>query len=181
MAAVALEDYGPQATRQHVRTLQDIFAAVFGEPPYYEGPDDVASWLKDLDVQLTQPGFQLVLARVDERVVGFAYGYTMTPDMLRWQRIVEPHAGCIPIDAIQEGRIFTLMEFAVLGKWRHRGIGRALHDRLLISRTEHGALLTVRQDAEAAQAAYQSWGWVKVGHRPHQAHPGYDVLVRPLT
>jgi hypothetical protein len=58
----------------------------------------------------------------------------MTPKLSRWQRIVEPIAEALPQNAVRAGRIFTLMEFAVLSKWRGSGIGQALHDRLLAER-----------------------------------------------
>jgi ribosomal protein S18 acetylase RimI-like enzyme len=77
--------------------------------------------------------------------------------------------------------VFTLMEFAVLAGWRRHGIGRALHDALLHDRKEAAAILTVREDAGPAQAAYHAWGWTKVGHRPREGTPGYDVLIKTLA
>jgi ribosomal protein S18 acetylase RimI-like enzyme len=179
--AVSLQAYDAVAARAHVSVVETIYAAAFGEPPYLEGPDDVAEWRDDLAEQLTRPGFALVLATVDEQPAGFAYGYTMTRDLPRWERIVEPFAGAMPSGALTAGRIFTLMEFAVLRQWRWQGIGRALHDRLLAERDEPLALLTVRIDADVAQAAYKAWGWRKVGHRPRNNEPGYDVLVKELV
>jgi len=175
-----VEQFDAHAARARVPTIHDIYAAAFGEPPYLEGPDDVRRWLDDLPEQLNRPGFMLVIATLDEQPAGFAYGYTVTPELPRWQRVVEPFAASIPRSALAVGRVFGLMEFAVLDRWRRLGIGRALHDRLLAERDEPLALLTVRADAEAAQAAYKAWGWRKVGHRPQENEPGYDVLVKDL-
>jgi ribosomal protein S18 acetylase RimI-like enzyme len=178
--AVSIEVYEAGAAQAFIPVIRDIYAAAFGEPPYLEGPDKVAEWLDDLAEQLTRPGFMLALAKVDDQPVGFAYGYTMTPELPRWQRIVEPFVSAVPRDALAAGRIFALMEFAVLGEWRRLGVGQALHDQLLRERDEPLALLTVRADAQAAQAAYEAWSWRRVGHRPREDEPGYDVLVREL-
>jgi ribosomal protein S18 acetylase RimI-like enzyme len=182
MIHAAISRHDAKSTGPLIPAISSIFAEVFGEPPYCEGPDDVVHWLKDLDVQLTRPGFELVLATEDRKPVGFAYGYTMTPDMPRWQKLVEPFMQNFPGSAqvLEQGRMFTLMEFAVLKPWRGRRVGKALHDALLERRDEPLALLTVRPDAERAQAVYATWGWRKVGHRPRAKGPGYDVLVRAL-
>jgi ribosomal protein S18 acetylase RimI-like enzyme len=177
---ILIEIVAPERADVCLPVVRQIYTDAFAEPPYNEGPDDVRKWLDDLAEQLTRPGFTLALAFIDSEPVGFAYGYTMTPDLPRWQRIVEPFANAMPEAGVRSGRIFTLMEFAVLNKWRCRGIGRALHDRLLAERDEQLALLTVRADAQPAQTAYRSWGWTKVGHRPHGGEPGYDVLVREI-
>jgi ribosomal protein S18 acetylase RimI-like enzyme len=178
--ALALHTCDAAGARRWIPVVHCIYAAAFGEPPYLETEDDVQQWLNDLDEQLGRPGFALVLATQDREPVGFAYGYTMTADVPRWHRIVEPFHSEMPREALVAGRIFTLMEFAVLNRWRRSGIGRALHDRLLSERDEPLALLTVREDAQAAQAAYKAWGWRMVGHRPREDGPGYDVLVKIL-
>jgi ribosomal protein S18 acetylase RimI-like enzyme len=175
---ISLDVWTAGTAAAQVPVIRDIYAAAFAEPPYLEGPHDVHEWLNDLAEQLTRPGFMLVLATVDGQPAGFAYGYTMTPDLPRWQRIVKPFAGAMPQEALRTGRVFTLMEFAVLREWRRLGIGRALHDRLLAERDEPLALLTVRADAAPAYAAYRAWGWRTIGHRPRDGKPGYDVLVR---
>ncbi len=183
MRRPALSHHDANSTRRLIPPVTAIFATVFGEPPYCEGPDDVTEWLQDLDVQLTRPGFDLVFATEDDRPLGFAYGYTMTPDMPRWQKLVQPFAQNLDElahAALKHGRIFTLMEFAVLKPWRGYGIGKAMHDALLKRRDEPLALLTVRPDADKAQAAYAAWGWLRIGHRPREPGPGYDVLVRNL-
>ncbi len=172
--------YGPAQAELYVAAIQEIFASVFAEPPYEEGPADVAQWREDLDAQVRRPGFAVVVAEAEDVSVGFAYGYTMTPEMRRWQRVIQPHAERLPVGVLGGGRVFTLMEFGVLSSWRGRGVGRALHDALLAERAEPVAILTVRPDAVAAQAAYRAWGWFKVGHLAREDGPGYDVLVRQL-
>lgn len=177
-SALELEVCGAERAGELVPVVRDIFAAVFAQPHYGEGPEDVAHWLEDYAVQRSRPGFVLVLARVDGDPVGFAYGYTMTPDMVRWQKIVAPIADKLPTGVAEDGAIFTVMELGVLTERQGRGVGRALHDALLRDRREPLALLTVREDAMTAQLAYQAWSWRWVGHRPRDGSAGYDVLIR---
>ncbi len=100
--------------------------------------------------------------------------------MPRWHRLVTPYAERFPATALRAGKLFTIMEIAVLQPWRRHGVGRALHDALLDGRYEHAAMLTVRPDAADAVAAYRAWGWRRAGHRARTDGPGYDILVREL-
>ena len=58
-------------------------------------------------------------------IVGFAYGYTMTPEMSRWQKIVMRVADQLPSGAVESGAIFTkmLMEHRL---HTERGVGARL-------------------------------------------------------
>ena len=79
-------------------------------------------------------------------------------------------------------RTFVLTEIMVREPWRRQGIARRLHDMLLEGRREERAILTVRQDNDAAHAAYASWGWRKVGlMHPFPDAPIYNTLVLPLA
>lgn len=76
---------------------------------------------------------------------------------------------------------FGLMEPAVRAPWRRQGVACRLHQAVLADGTEERVLLNARPDVEAAQAAYRSWGYRKVG----EAHPWegadlHDVMVLDL-
>jgi len=78
-------------------------------------------------------------------------------------------------------RTFALCELMTAGPWRRQGIARTLHDLLMSSRREERATLLVRQDNQAAQAAYASWGRQKIGLlQPFPDAPVYDALILPL-
>jgi ribosomal protein S18 acetylase RimI-like enzyme len=65
--------------------------------------------------------------------------------------------------------------------WQRRGIARLLHDDLLHDRPEERATLLVEEESTAAQRAYSSWGWRKLGKlRPYPDAPHYDALILPL-
>jgi ribosomal protein S18 acetylase RimI-like enzyme len=82
----------------------------------------------------------------------------------------------------RRGRTFAIVELVVRTPWRRRGVARRMHDMLLSDRPEERATLTVRPDADAAQASYAKWGWRKVAQKtnPLPGNPVYDILIRPL-
>lgn len=67
--------------------------------------------------------------------------------------------------------------FYLVPQWRHRGIGRMLHDhavRVFTARGMRAIRLSVAQRNAAAMAFYQRLGWKRVGARPHKQ--GVDVM-----
>ncbi len=78
-------------------------------------------------------------------------------------------------------RTFAINEIMVRPAWRRRGYARALHDALLYDRPEERAILLVLPDNTAAQAAYRSWGWYKLGElQPFEDSPVFDAMVWEL-
>jgi GNAT superfamily N-acetyltransferase len=161
--------------------VRDIYAAVFAEPPYGEGPAEVARFIEGFPNDAARAGFGLVIALLQQQPVGFAFGYTMTADMPVWQLFTESAGAAVPAAAIDEGRMFFLFELAVLAQWRRRGIGHALHDRLLDGRDEKAAILTTRPEAAPARATYLARGWRPAGHLARAGQPRYDILVKTLA
>jgi ribosomal protein S18 acetylase RimI-like enzyme len=160
--------------------LSPVFAEVYSEPPYLMGDEELALFRDRFQTQRNQQGFSLVTARAGAGLIGFVFGVTLLPTTTWWSRLLSP----LPPDLTAEwpGRTFAMIELVVLAPWRRRGIARTMHDILLSDRTEERATLTARPEAAAAQAAYASWGWQKVGHKtnPLPGNPLYDILVKPL-
>lgn len=175
---VTVAAFGGAAVAQ-LETLRELYAAVFAEPPYGETPAEVARWAQGFAEQAARPGFALVVASSRDRPVGFAYGYTLTPDRPYW-RLFSAGDLRVPAAAIDAGQLFFVFELAVLAPWRRRGVGRLLHDALLDGRAEVAAILTVRPEATPARATYHALGWVTAGHLARAGQPSYEVLVRPL-
>jgi GNAT superfamily N-acetyltransferase len=74
-----------------------------------------------------------------------------------------------------------LFDFAVREAYRGRGVGRRLHDRLLGSRAELRATLSVEPVALQTKAVYERWGWRRVGEMaggPSAAAPLFDIYLR---
>jgi ribosomal protein S18 acetylase RimI-like enzyme len=104
---------------------------------------------------LAASGFELVIARLGQQLIGYSYGFSR----------------------MREDK-FIVCELMVLPAYQRQGIAKRLHDELLDGRGEQSAELLVEKDNLPAQAAYQSWGWQKVGDlQPFADAPNYDVMV----
>ncbi|MBB1245604.1 GNAT family N-acetyltransferase, partial [Streptomyces durbertensis] len=161
---------GP-ATARAEAAFRQVYAATFAEPPYLETPETIAAAFSDFTEQTRAPGFRAALARARARAgslrsggpepVGIAFGRSLAADNVWWDRLLEP----APADLSHEDgrRTFALLELAVRAPWRGRGVARRLHETLLADVPAERVLLNVRTDADAARAAYASWGYQPVG------------------
>lgn len=161
-----------------VELVLEVYAEAYAEPPYLEGPAEVEDFARSWSARVVSPGFRLVLARDAGRVVGFAFGVELQPDTRWWSGALEP----LPVDMVEEwpGRTFAVIELAVLADHRQRGIGTRLHERLLADVQTERVTLAVRPEPEVAhaRAAYERWGYRKVGQiQPGPGLPVYDVMV----
>lgn len=159
--------------RAHVPALQSVYAAVFSQPPYNEGPEMVgrfAGWVRD---ESTRPGFDMVIAEDGGQLIGFAYGWLMPAG--DWWRRTDRH----PPDGVRGADKFAVMEWAVLPDHRGRGTGRQLMDELLRDRRERWATLTVNPAADA-RVLYERWGWARVGATRGGKMPPMDVMLLRL-
>lgn len=108
--------------------------------------------------QRAHDGFELVTAHLGGKLVGVIFGFTEIP-----------------------GEQYAICELMVAPAYQRRGIAKRLHDELLRLRPEHRADLYVRKDNARANAAYQKWGWQKVGEvQPRADAPVLDELQLPL-
>lgn len=169
---------GPRALA-HAADLQALHTEVYGAAPYRQSADP-DEFIRRFRVQCRQPGFVLAEARSGGYLVGYAAGMPLRPSTSWWRALTTP----LPEDVVTEypGRTFSLVELLVRAAWRRQGIGRTLHDLLLRGRREERATLVVWPEATAAQRAFHSWGWRKVGRtRDDAADPAVaDVLVTEL-
>jgi ribosomal protein S18 acetylase RimI-like enzyme len=159
--------------------LEPVIAAAFAQPPYNEVRDADSPALARFDAQTRKPGFALATAHIGDDTVGLAFGYTLPATTGWWKDVLEP----VDADMAREdgARSFGLFELAVHPDWQRRGIAAGLHRKLLEGRTEQRVVLNCRPDAEAAQAAYRSWGYRRVTSViPWEGGPVYDVLVLDL-
>ncbi|MFF0448222.1 GNAT family N-acetyltransferase [Streptomyces sp. NPDC004609] len=168
-AAARLDDFLP------------AYEEVYAEPPYLEGPGDVAQFIDHYVLHVQRPGMRLVIARDGDQVVGFTYGYLLPSDTGWWSSVQKP----LPADFTQEdgARTWAVLELAVRKLWRRRGVAAGLHAALLEGLTVERVTLTVRPEPEAApaQAAYVSWGYREVGlSHPWEEAPFYTAMVLEL-
>jgi len=169
---------GKQAA-EHAAVLLALHAEVYAEAPYRR--DEDGEQLADrFAVQRRQPGFILAEARHGDYLVGYAFGMPLRPSTSWWRNLTTP----LPehLTAEHPGRTFALAGLLVRASWRRQGIGAALHDLILASRSEERATLTVLPAATPAQRAFRIWGWRKVARTrdPSPGSPVYDVLLTTL-
>ena len=164
---------GPHALAV-IEQLCDLYAEVYAEPPYNEGPQHVATFADHFTDEVTRPGFSLVTATDHDVLAGAVHGWTMKAG--RWFRnpLAEPPA------EIKNAPKFAVIEWMVRKRYRGTGVGRQLLDRVLDNRPERYAILTSNPDS-AARRIYDRLGWrFMSATRPSDLLPSMDVLVRDL-
>jgi GNAT superfamily N-acetyltransferase len=168
---------GP-AARGLLDIVQPIYTEVYAEPPYHEGPDDVADFARSWERRITTPGFRLVIAHDDDEAIGFSFGHELPVTTDWWDGTLSP----LPNEFTQErpGRTFAIIELAVRKPHRRRGIAYQMHEQLLAEVATERVTLLVRPEPETApaRAAYMSWGYHKIGQiRPSVVLPIYDAML----
>ncbi|MFF1686164.1 MULTISPECIES: GNAT family N-acetyltransferase [unclassified Streptomyces] len=177
---ITVERMDGSAAAQAVDAFRLVYADVFAEPPHNEAADDVSAAFRRFRSQTCKRTFRGAVAHTeDDEPVGMAYGYPVEPDTGWWDELTEP----VPDDMRREDghRTFGLMELAVRGPWRGQGVARRLHETLLDGIEAERVLLNVHPDSKAASAAYQAWGYRKIGEaRPWEGPDLYDVMLLDL-
>lgn len=153
--------------------LERLYAEVYADPPYNEGPEHVAQFRRWFREQLRQPGFRLARAVDGGRLVGAAYGHTMPAG--EW---MEPQADEPPQHLLDAPKL-TIPEWMVGKPYRGQGVGRRLLAMLLDGRPEPYAILA-SNPAAPARRIYERMGWQQVGMIRPKLIPPMDVLVLPL-
>lgn len=172
---------GPDATAR-LDAFLPAYEEVYAEPPYLEGPQDVAEFTEHYQGHTQRSGMRLVLARDADEVVGFAYGYYLAADTRWWRNLQDV---TLPDACTREDghRSFVIIELAVRRPWRRRGVAAGLHARLLDGVEAERVTLTVRPEPEAepARNAYLAWGYRKIGtSHPWAGAPLYECMLREL-
>ena len=179
MSEIGIQTVDGSAVGLFVDEMAPVYAQVYAEPPYLEGPEDVAdflSWLSDRE------DMRLVLARDGSRLVGFGLAFRLR-DGSWWTRLLDPLPADFDSSESEAGRTLVILELAVDAGYRRRGIARSIHDALLDQPGLDRASLTVRPESEAepARRAYAKWGWRQVSRKqPWAEAPVYNLMLLPL-
>ncbi|MFB0628363.1 GNAT family N-acetyltransferase [Streptomyces sp. AB3(2024)] len=172
---------GPEAAGA-LDAFLPAYEEVYAEPPYNEGPSDVAQFIDHYLVHVQRAGMRLITARDGEEVIGFAYGYLLSAGTGWWGNLDRE----LPEDFTREdgARTWVIMELAVRKPWRRRGVAAALHAALLDGLAAERVTLTVRPEPEAApaQTAYAAWGYRAVGtSHPWEGAPFHKAMVLEIA
>ncbi|MFB7472024.1 GNAT family N-acetyltransferase [Kitasatospora sp. NPDC056184] len=156
--------------------LREVAAEAFAEPPYGEGPADAERAFRRFRSQVRRRGFRAAIAFEGETVVGMAYGYPLSANTRWWDTLLGP----VPDELRKEDgtRTFGLFELAVRPGWRRRGVATRMHRVLVDGLDNARVMLNSRPEATAAQAAYLSWGYRRVGSAiPWEGAAVHDVMI----
>lgn len=163
----------PEGAARLLPALVDLYAVVYAEPPYGEGPEQVRRFADGLPDEAARPGFRLVVAEDGSGLVGAAYGWTMPAGRWWSQADSEPSADILRADKL------AVMEWMVRPSRRGEGIGAGLMRRLLADRPERWATLA-SDPRSAARRMYERAGWRQVARSTLPWGPAMDVLVLRL-
>ncbi|WP_435207340.1 GNAT family N-acetyltransferase [Micromonospora sp. bgisy143] len=165
--------HSPESAVAVFPALVRLYAVVYAEPPYAEGPEQVAGFASCLPDESRRPGFTLVAAADTGDLVGAAYGWTMAAGRWWTRADIEP-----PAD-LRAAEKFAVMEWVVHPDRRGEGIGAELIRRLLDGRPERWATLAANP-AAPARAVYRRAGWQQVGGSAMPDGTPMHLLVLPL-
>lgn len=170
---------------QATRLLDDIapvYEEVYAEPPYHEGPRDVAQFIERYGREHKVRGFRLATARNDQgELSAFAYGLPLSSSTTWWEGFLDT---TLADNFTREDgrRTLVIMELAVRAQYRRRGLARALHTALMEDNPAQRVTLAVRPEAEPATSLYDDLGYRLVGHtRPWDDAPTYRCMIRDLA
>jgi hypothetical protein len=173
VGAVRYELLDATGARPLAGQMRDLYAEVYAEPPYLEGPEHVRSFARHLNREFTLPGFALAVAFDGVELVGAVYGFTLPPGAWMETRVAEPPADLLDLPKLK------VAEWMVRASHRGTGAGRRLLGMLLADRPEPLAVLA-SNPAATARRIYERWGWVRVGQISPKTMPPMDVLVLRL-
>lgn len=177
---LTLTIYGTDTSLDQRSAVGDLYAEIYAEPPYNEGPADAENFTSGWSRTIDQRNFRLVIARRADEPIGFAFGLQLRTRTKWWNGALTP----LPAEVTTEypGRTFAIIEMAVRRPYRQRGIGRLLHTHLTAGLSEERIVLLVRPETPAPQHAYRSWGYPSVGQvQPSSDAPVYDAMIKPLA
>jgi ribosomal protein S18 acetylase RimI-like enzyme len=177
--ALAVKHFGSTELPEHRDELLRVYGEVYADrlhDPFFS----IDRYWERLTAYAKRDGFSVVTGQLDGALVGYALGYTL-PAGSQWWQGLRTHVD--PALLEEDGhRTFALTEIMTRAAWRRRGYARVLHDTLMTGRPESRATLLVLPDNVAAQRAYASWGWYRLGPlQPFDDAPVYDAMVLDLA
>lgn len=163
---LTLTIYGTGTAAAQSGAIRNLYAEIYAEPPYHEGPAEVEDFASAWPRTINQRNFRLVIARRAAEPIGFAFGFSL-----------QAH----DITTEYPERTFAIIELAVRRPYRQQGVGRQLHTHLTAGLSEERITLLVRPEAPVPQHAYLSWGYQPVGRiQPFPGAPVYDAMIKQV-
>lgn len=138
--------------------LTGVYRSAFTAPGYDESEESVEHFRTEvLLVHVDRAGFRCATLRIEEELVGFAFGHTGARGQWWTDRLAERLPQ--PIGDAWVGGHFDVVDLAVEPRRQRRGFATALHDTLLNGLPHSRALLTTYRDDRPAPRLYRRLGW----------------------
>ncbi|MEV6028362.1 GNAT family N-acetyltransferase [Streptomyces sp. NPDC052036] len=175
---LSLRRHTPGEAKEIADELIAVYADVYNVAPYIGDPFFAEpTYINRLYAAFDMPGFEVVTARLEDgTLAGYVHGVTLDPERAWWVSL----SGARPTEVVQaaeRGEVFWLRELMTLPLYQNMGIGRRLHDEMVIGRAEPWTTLTCIIDNEPARSAYPRWGYEEIGRVRHAAgSPLYDAM-----
>jgi GNAT superfamily N-acetyltransferase len=177
---LTLTIHGTDTSLNQRSTVRDLYAEIYAEPPYNEGPDEADGFASGWHRTIDQRNFRLVIARRADEPIGFAFGVQLRARTKWWNGALTS----LPDDVTTEyaGRTFAIIELAVRRPYRRQGVGHQMHTHLIAGLSEERITLLVRPEASAPRQAYLSWGYRALGQiQPFSGAPIYTAMIKQLV
>ncbi len=148
-----LTSENPLANKDEVVT---IYRAAYSAAPYDEPEERVQQFAEGWSERVANPGFVLVLARLDGTPAGMAYGWPTRPEG-KYTVALREQLGEKADRWMRDA--FEFVDFAVTPTCQGQGIGGALYRALFAHVRSEVALLYTHQSDTAAYGMYLQKGW----------------------
>lgn len=186
MIALNLMRYTSEGARELMEVATYIHTEIYNEPLFENHPFFSEELFQQrYEKALRRPRFELLMARVDQTIVGYIYGFSLRSEDGWWNNL--QWFGDLEVSSresytFEDGnRTVVIQELLVMPQWRRLGIARSMHDKFLSSRTEQRAGLRVLPHNTAAKSAYLEWGWATVGTvYPAPESPIFECMIKQL-
>jgi GNAT superfamily N-acetyltransferase len=150
---VMQEPSGP--TLEAART---VYAAAFGQPPYREGPEQVAAFVDRVRRYARErDGLRLVLVD-DDGPAGLGLAVLARPGDW-WRDRAAETVGPQQAERWMPSPCLEIVHVAVHPERQRKGIGRLVHDLLIAGTPAPTAILSCNPEAEPARRLYARRGW----------------------
>lgn len=137
----------------HLNEVVEIYRNVYGN----SNPEEIRERFLQ---HATYPGYTGWVAVCDDRIVGFAYGFSSTAGQYYRSKLE---------NVLEEREIhswlsdcFEFVEMAVVPEFRRQGIASTLEKRLLDKAPHQTSVLTTGSANEDAKFLYEKLGWENV-------------------
>lgn len=156
MSDLIYSRYSGEQVLAMLEEVTDLYEEIHSQiPGEQNGIFSRASFITRTTNQARMAGFEFVSVVSSDLLVGFSFGYPLTPQ--GWW------GDCTPVpQKILNSSKFAVIELDVRQEFREQGIGRALLDILLKDRGEDFATLA-STPGTIANNMYKRWGWRKIG------------------